>query len=44
MAEYTALETSIYEQVTATPFTQIPGKPSWHQKELLIEEAEDYVM
>ena len=44
MAEYAALETSIYEQVTATPFTRIPGKPSRRQKELLIEEAEDCAM
>ena len=44
MAEYAALETSTYEQVTAAPFTRIPGKPSWQQKETLVEEAEDLTM
>ena len=44
MAEYAALETSDYQQVMATPFTQLPGKPAWQQKETLVEEAEDCVI
>ena len=44
MAEYATLKTSTYEQVTAAPFTRIPGKPSWRQKGTLVEEAEDLAM
>ena len=44
MTEYSSLETSVYEQVTAAPFTWIPGKPSWQQKETLVKEAEDIAM
>ena len=40
MAEYVALEKSIYETIRSKPFTSIPTKPTWAQKELLVEEAE----
>ena len=44
MTEYSTLKTSVYEQVTAAPFTQIPGKPSWQQKETLVTKAGDLAM
>ena len=40
MAEYVALEKSIYKTIRSKPFTSIPTKPTWAQKELLVEEAE----
>ena len=39
MAEYVNLETEVYDTIQAKPFTKIPTKPSWAQKELMIEEA-----
>ena len=33
MAEYVVLENSIYETVWGKPFTSIPTKPMWAQKE-----------
>ena len=44
MAEYYTLEASTCAEVTAKPFTRIPGKPSWKQKEMLISEANDIAM
>ena len=44
MAEYYTLEASTCAEVTAKPFTRIPGKPSWKQKELLIDEANAIAM
>ena len=35
-----ALEKSIYETIRIKPFTSIPTKLTWAQKELLVEEAE----
>ena len=40
MVEYVALEKSIYETICSKPFTNIPTKPTWAQKELRVEEAE----
>ena len=40
MAEYVALEKSIYKTICRKPFTSIPTKPTWSQKELFVEEAE----
>ena len=44
MAEYSTLEASTCAEVTAKPFTRIPGKPSWKQKEALITEANNIAM
>ena len=40
MVEYVALEKSIHKTICSKPFTSIPTKPIWAQKELLVEEAE----
>ena len=32
MAEYVALEKSIYETIRSKPFTSMPNKPTWAQK------------
>ena len=40
MAEYVALKTRIYETIRSKLFISIPTKPTWSQKELLVEEAE----
>ena len=39
MAEYVNLEKEVYDTIQAKPFMKIPSKPSWAQKEVLIEEA-----
>ena len=39
MAEYVALEKEGYDTIHAKPFTKIPPKPTWAQKELLLEES-----
>ena len=44
MAEYSTLEASTCAEVTAQPFTRIPGKPSWKQKKTLITEANNIEM
>ena len=44
MTEYSTLEASTCTQVTAQPFTRLPGKPSWRQKETLITEASEIAM
>ena len=41
MAEYNTLKETIQSSVIARPFTRIPGKPSWEDKENLLEEAEE---
>ena len=35
-----ALKKSIYKTICRKPFTSIPTKPTWSQKELFVEEAE----
>ena len=40
MVEYVALKKSIYKTIRIKPFTSIPTKPTWAQKELLAEEVE----
>jgi hypothetical protein len=44
MAEYTTLEKATYDGIISNPFTRILGKPTWHQKEKLIEEASDLAL
>ena len=44
MAEYVALEKEIYDSIRGRPFTSIPTKPTWAQKELLNEEAEQIAL
>jgi hypothetical protein len=44
MAEYVALEKEIYDSVRGRPFTSIHTKPTWAQKELLNEEAEQIAL
>ena len=44
MTEYSTLKATTCAQVTARPFTLIPGKPSWKQKETLITKANDITM
>ena len=39
MAEYVALDKEVYDTIRAKPFTKIPSKPTWAQKELMLEEA-----
>ena len=39
MAEYVNLEKEVYDTIRAKPFTKILSKPSWAQKEVMIEEA-----
>ena len=40
MVKCVALEKSIYKTIHSKSFTSIPTKPTWAQKELLVEEAE----
>ena len=40
MAEYSSLKDQVRANVFAKPFTRIPGKPTWEDKEKLIQEAE----
>ena len=44
MAEYNTLKGTIRASVIARPFTRIPGKPSWEDKENLLEEAEEMAL
>ena len=44
MAEYNTLKETIQSSVIARPFTRIPGKPSWEEKENLLEEAEEMAL
>ena len=44
MAEYNTLKETIRASVIARPFTRIPGKPSWEEKENLLEEAEEMAL
>jgi hypothetical protein len=44
MAEYVALEKEIYDSIRGRPFTSIHTKPTWAQKELLNEEAEQIAL
>ena len=39
MAKYVALEKEVYDTIRAKPFTKIPSKPTWAQKEVMLEEA-----
>ena len=40
MTEYVALAKSIHITIHSKPFTSIPTKPTWAQKELLVEEVD----
>jgi hypothetical protein len=44
MAEYTTLGKATYDGIISKPFTRILGKPTWHHKEKLIEEASDLAL
>ena len=44
MAKYTVLEKATCEGIISKPFTQIFDKPTWHQKDKLVEEASDLVL
>ena len=39
MAEYVALEKEVYDTIRAKTFKNIPSKPTWAQKEIMLEEA-----
>ena len=39
MAEYVTLEKEVYDTIRDKQITKIPSKPTWAQKELMLEEA-----
>lgn len=41
MTSYHDLEKQIYEEIRASPFTRIHGKPTWRAKEKLVREARE---
>jgi len=44
MAEYVKLEKEVYDTIRAKPFTKIPSKPTWAQKELMLEESKEIAL
>ena len=39
MTSYHDLEKQVYDDIRATPFTRIHGRPTWRAKEKLLNEA-----
>ena len=44
MAEYVKLEKEVYDTIRAKPFTKILSKPTWAQKELMLEESKEIAL